>query len=256
MPMPTLPLARLGAFRAELHACCTRRADALFDLADALLCAPAVPSVAHPKPRASPPARLGQRLCRAGPWADQHRAAARPAGQHPAQRRPAGVRGGCDHLAALRRRMLPKPRLLLPPLAPLGRPADRRRLGLAVDRPARLRPRLLDRPRRRGAAAPVGRHRPHHRRADPRAACASPGQRGGAAVRLRRRLRLRPAHPRPGRAAGRAAGTAPIRSPLLRRPTTPIALPERRPATPPWRQVRLHRPQHLAGPDRHPGLSG
>src|SRR4029453_4664040 len=47
MPMPTLPLARLGAFRAELHACCTRRADALFALADALLCAPAVPSVAH-----------------------------------------------------------------------------------------------------------------------------------------------------------------------------------------------------------------
>ena len=47
MPMPTFPLARLGAFRAELHACCTRRADALFDLADALLCAPAVPSVAH-----------------------------------------------------------------------------------------------------------------------------------------------------------------------------------------------------------------
>jgi hypothetical protein len=47
MPMPTFPLARLGAFRAELHACYTRRADALFDLTDALLCAPAVPSVAH-----------------------------------------------------------------------------------------------------------------------------------------------------------------------------------------------------------------
>ena len=47
MPMPTSPLARLGAFRTELHACCTRRADALFDLADALLCAPAVPSVAQ-----------------------------------------------------------------------------------------------------------------------------------------------------------------------------------------------------------------
>ena len=47
MPMPTFPLTRLGAFRAELHACCTRRADALFDLADALLGAPAVPSVAH-----------------------------------------------------------------------------------------------------------------------------------------------------------------------------------------------------------------
>jgi hypothetical protein len=37
------PLARLGAFRTELHACCTRRADALVDLADALLCAPTVP---------------------------------------------------------------------------------------------------------------------------------------------------------------------------------------------------------------------
>src|SRR6266511_4722583 len=34
-------LAALRAFRAELHACCTRRADALLDLADALLSAPA-----------------------------------------------------------------------------------------------------------------------------------------------------------------------------------------------------------------------
>jgi hypothetical protein len=47
MPTPTLPLARLGAFRTELHACCTRRADALFELGDALLCAPAVPSLPH-----------------------------------------------------------------------------------------------------------------------------------------------------------------------------------------------------------------
>ena len=42
-----LPLARLGAFRAELHAMFTRRADALFELGDALLCAPAVPSLPH-----------------------------------------------------------------------------------------------------------------------------------------------------------------------------------------------------------------
>jgi hypothetical protein len=47
MPMPTFPLARLGQFRAELHACFTRRADALFELGDALLCAPAVPSLPH-----------------------------------------------------------------------------------------------------------------------------------------------------------------------------------------------------------------
>ena len=47
MPMPTFPLARLGAFRAELHACYTRRADALFELGDALLSAQAVPSLPH-----------------------------------------------------------------------------------------------------------------------------------------------------------------------------------------------------------------
>jgi hypothetical protein len=47
MPTPTFPLARLGGFRAELHACFTRRADALFELGDALLCAQAVPSLPH-----------------------------------------------------------------------------------------------------------------------------------------------------------------------------------------------------------------
>jgi hypothetical protein len=47
MPMPTSPLVRLGGFRTELHACCTRRADALFELGDALLCAPAITSVAQ-----------------------------------------------------------------------------------------------------------------------------------------------------------------------------------------------------------------
>jgi hypothetical protein len=47
MPMPTFPLVRLGAFRAELHACYSRRADALFELGDALLCAQAVPSLPH-----------------------------------------------------------------------------------------------------------------------------------------------------------------------------------------------------------------
>jgi hypothetical protein len=45
MPMPTSPLARLGQFRAELHACFTRRADALFELGDALLCAQAFGSL-------------------------------------------------------------------------------------------------------------------------------------------------------------------------------------------------------------------
>jgi hypothetical protein len=47
MAEPTSPFCQLRAFRAELYACCTRRADALTDLGDALLCAAAVPSLAH-----------------------------------------------------------------------------------------------------------------------------------------------------------------------------------------------------------------
>jgi hypothetical protein len=49
-PYPDLPaaLAGLQAFRAGLHGCCTRRADALVDLADALLSAPGpVASLPH-----------------------------------------------------------------------------------------------------------------------------------------------------------------------------------------------------------------
>jgi hypothetical protein len=48
MPMPTFPLARLGGFRSELHACFSRRADALFELGDALLCTQTpLPSLPH-----------------------------------------------------------------------------------------------------------------------------------------------------------------------------------------------------------------
>jgi hypothetical protein len=47
MPMPPSPLVRLGAFRDQLHACFPRRADALFELGDALLCAQAVSSLPH-----------------------------------------------------------------------------------------------------------------------------------------------------------------------------------------------------------------
>jgi hypothetical protein len=47
MAEPTSPLCQLRVFRAELHACLSRRADALFELADALLCAEAMPSLPH-----------------------------------------------------------------------------------------------------------------------------------------------------------------------------------------------------------------
>jgi hypothetical protein len=48
MPMPPSPLERLGAFRSELHGSFTRRADALFELGDALLCSQTpFPSLPH-----------------------------------------------------------------------------------------------------------------------------------------------------------------------------------------------------------------
>ena len=47
-PDPPSALARLQAFRDGLHACCPRRADALVDLADALLSVPGpVASLPH-----------------------------------------------------------------------------------------------------------------------------------------------------------------------------------------------------------------
>src|ERR671919_2115119 len=47
MPTPPSPLVRVAALRPELPACFTRRADALFDLGDALLCAQAIPALPH-----------------------------------------------------------------------------------------------------------------------------------------------------------------------------------------------------------------
>jgi hypothetical protein len=42
------PFAWLGGFRSELHTCFTRRADALFELGDALLCSQTpFPSLPH-----------------------------------------------------------------------------------------------------------------------------------------------------------------------------------------------------------------
>jgi hypothetical protein len=57
-PNPAAALARLRGFRAGLHACCTRRADALVDLADALLSAQA-PVTSLPRLSLEPAHRRG-----------------------------------------------------------------------------------------------------------------------------------------------------------------------------------------------------
>jgi hypothetical protein len=168
------------------------------------------PFPAAVEPGAGPPARLGEPVRGAGVWADRRRAAARPAGRLPATSRSAGVRRGRDRLAALRCRVLARAWPVLSPLPAFGRPADRRRLGLAVDLPAQLRPRLLDRSGGRSPAAAVGRHRSDRCRPDPRAAGSSARWRAPAPGRLGRRRRLRPAIPRPRRPACGGGGAAAI----------------------------------------------
>src|SRR5215218_843963 len=58
MSMPTSPLARLDGFRSQLHACFTRRADALFELGDALVCAQ-MPLLSLPHLSLEPTCRRG-----------------------------------------------------------------------------------------------------------------------------------------------------------------------------------------------------
>ena len=104
--LPAYPelLARLQAFRAGLHGCCTRRADALVDLADALLSAQG-PVASLPHLSLEPAHRRG--------WGSLYAALA--CGRIDAERlrdllvgclprRPVVVRRGRDRLAALRRR--------------------------------------------------------------------------------------------------------------------------------------------------------
>jgi hypothetical protein len=103
MPKPSSRLARLDMFRSELHACFTRRADALFELGDALLGAQAVPSLPHLS--LEPVHRRG--------WGGAYAALA--CGRIDADRLrdllasslppadPLVFAGRCDHLAALRR---------------------------------------------------------------------------------------------------------------------------------------------------------
>jgi hypothetical protein len=61
-PDPPATLARLRAFRAGLHACCSRRADALVDLTDALLSAQG-PVASLPQLSLEPAHRRGWAAC-------------------------------------------------------------------------------------------------------------------------------------------------------------------------------------------------
>ena len=140
MPMPTSPLVRLDLSRSELHACYPRRPDALFELGDALLCAQS--------PLASLPHLSLEPVCRRG-WGSTYAALAR--GRIDTERLRDLLASSLPHadplVFAVDLTTWPRcdaeyspERGLYYHLAPLGRPADHRRLGLPVDLPAQLRP--------------------------------------------------------------------------------------------------------------------
>ena len=187
------PLVRLGAFRTELHACFTRRADALFELGDALLCAGRSPSLPHLS--LEPVHRRG--------WGSTYAALA-------------GGRIDAERLRDLLASSLPpadplvyavdvstwprcdaeaSPSAATTTIRRATRPASRSSpAGPTSGWPSSASPATAGPPRWTCAGAPDGRHRPDRRRADPRAARPPARRRARAAVRVRRRLRLRPAH--------------------------------------------------------------
>ena len=67
------PLDFLHAFRDSLYRCFDRRADALFELTDAILTAGFVPSPRPPEPGGRPPPWLGQLLRRFEQWTNRRR---------------------------------------------------------------------------------------------------------------------------------------------------------------------------------------
>src|SRR2546429_8717815 len=107
--------------------------------------------------------------------------------------------------------MLTRAGLLLPPITALGRPTDRGRLVLPVDRRPVDEPGLVDRTALR---PPAGRRRQHQHR------CGGTGAgpatttwpaTGDTAVRLRRRFRSGPTHGRAVRCARPGRGAYPRR---------------------------------------------
>ena len=202
--------AALAGFRDALYGCLAGWGDALFELCDATLCAGApIGSVPALSPRARVPAQPRQPVQGARPGVDRRRAAARRPRRASTGGLAGGVRGRRLDLAALRCRDEPRARLLLPPVAPLGGPADRGRLVVPVGRRAVV-----------GAATP-GRRRSTSCASRPAedATSATIGQlerlvgaprrrRAGAALRARRRLRPDRARRRARRHAGRRSSCA------------------------------------------------
>jgi hypothetical protein len=252
MPMPTSPLARLAHFRTELHACYTRRADALFELGDALLCAPAFSALPH---------LSLEPVCRRG-WGSIYDALA----------------SGRVEVERLRDLLV----ATLPDADPLVFAVDvttwpRCDAECSPERGYYYHPSRHSAGQliiagwayqwiaqlsfdRDSWTAPVDARRLHplddtdqQAAGQIRALLGRLGD-GGPVPLVVFDAGYDSAQLTLDLAEARVAVLVRLRRPLLlRRPATPTTGQDG-PAAPPWRQVRSRRPGHLAGPDRHPGL--
>src|SRR5215216_1687103 len=124
--MDSSALDTFRTFRNSLYDCLYRRADALFELTDAILTAEQVPSASPLEPTAFSPPWLGQSLQRAQPWTNRRPSSAEAARSSSACWKPnARLRRGRERMGSLRRGEQPRAGFLLSSLASLGGAADR-----------------------------------------------------------------------------------------------------------------------------------
>ena len=245
------PPDALRAFRRSFYECLHRRGEALFELADAILAADgaAAPSPAHLSLQASHRRGWGSLYAalNRGQIDDEalrklltRHPLASTEGETPVYAVDASVWLRCDAETS------PERGYYSHPSRPLRRPAHRRRLGLAVRRPAQLRPRELDGPRGRGARPARPRRQRGRCRAGEGIAGSARRRRGRPSVRLRRGLRPRQV------AAGARGEPVPDPRPLaggaslLRRPWHLRSARARRTPPSPRAEDEVQRPGHLA----------
>jgi hypothetical protein len=247
--MPSVPTsAALQEFRDGFYGCLNGWGDALFELTDATLCTPA-PVTSVPTLSLEPVFRrshgsLYKCLDRGAIDTEALRAllvANRPAQWPLVFAVDASTWARCDAETS------PQRGFYYSASKHSAGAADRCRLVLPMDHPARLGNGLLDRTGGRGTYRAAGQREHRHDRPGPPADRPAARRHGRADVRLRRRLRPDRAHPRPGRYPRADRGPHPIRPGLLPRTAT-TATRHPRTAPPSRRPFRLRPARHLGRP--------
>ena len=193
-----------------------RRRDALFERCATLLTTGPVPALPLLSVQAHHQRRWGSLYDARAVGEISSRTLEQLLADHPLGRRRSDLRRRCQRLATLRCRNPPWACPLLSRVAPRGGAAHRRRRGVVLERPTRLRAGKLDRSAARAAAAPASEQQPPGRRADHCVPTAGATGWRPAVVRLRCWRGPGPTHAGPWADAGWHPG-APARGTLFLR---------------------------------------